>query len=73
MISSENEYRKALEELVHLRSWLARLGNDVGTERKGFTVASVQRMMSRLRREVADYESAKAGDAGIDRRAESQN
>ena len=78
MISSKSEYQKAREEIEHLKGWLARLANDVRVQREGFTAASVQKMISRVQQEIADYDpaseptpqglenTAEAGDAGTE-------
>ena len=60
MISSQTEYRKAREEIEHLTRWLSRLENEKATVRKGITVASIRKMISRLQDELAEYEAAGA-------------
>jgi hypothetical protein len=57
VILSQTEYEKAREELDHLGRWLARLETAEETERKGLTVASVRRMISRVEQEIAEYEA----------------
>ncbi len=56
MISSQTEYQKAREELEHLNLWLSQLENGTTTVQKGFTVASIRKMISRLQEELAEYE-----------------
>ncbi len=56
MISSMTEYQKAREELEHLTHWLSRLENEKATTRKGLTVASIRKMISRLQVELSEYE-----------------
>lgn len=60
MISSQTEYQKAREELDHLTRWLSRLENEKVAVRKGLTVASIRKMISRLQDELAEYEAAGA-------------
>ena len=59
MISSEFEYTKAQEELEYLRAWATHLVNDTSTERAGFTLLSVRSMISRVSKEITDYEASK--------------
>ena len=79
MISSQIEYQKAREELEHLNRWLARLETKEGAEFKDLTAASIRKMISRVRDEVAEYEAtippapppseknAGPGDSGAER------
>lgn len=60
MISSQKEYQKAREELEHLTRWLSRLENENAAVRKGLTVASIRKMISRLQDELAEYDTAGA-------------
>ena len=60
MISSQTEYQKAREELEHLTHWLSRLEIEKAVVRKGLTVASIRKMISRLQEELAEYEAAGA-------------
>jgi hypothetical protein len=65
VISSQTEYRKAREELEYLDDWLSRLDRENATERKGFTVASVRKMISQLQDELAEYEAAEATNSPL--------
>jgi hypothetical protein len=79
LISSQTEYQKAREELEDLNRWLVRLETNEGAEFKGLTAASVRKMISRVREEVAEYEAtippvppsseeeAGPGDSGVER------
>ncbi|MGA2059125.1 MAG: hypothetical protein ABSG67_01490 [Thermoguttaceae bacterium] len=58
MISSENEYQKAREEIEHLNRWLTRLETEKGTKFKGLTASSIRKMISRIQEELAKYEAA---------------
>ncbi len=60
MIASKTEYRKAREELDYLTDWLARLDSEEVAERKALTAASVRRMISRVKEEIAEYDAASA-------------
>ncbi len=72
MISSEIEYKKAQEELEYLRAWVARLASDTSTARAGFTVVSVRSMISRVSKEIADYEATMATSEASENVAEEE-
>jgi predicted nuclease with TOPRIM domain len=65
LISSQTEYKKAREELDHLSRWLSRLESENATVRKGLTVASIRKMISRLQDELAEYETAVASNLPV--------
>ena len=85
MTLSKSEYLKAREELEYLKDWLARLAGDTVVQRDGFTAASVQKMISRVQKQIADYEAANVptppglenraelGDAGAEPHSEGRN
>jgi hypothetical protein len=58
LISSLLEYQKAREELEYLVRWLSRLEEERANVNKGFTLASIRKMISRLQEELAEYEAA---------------
>lgn len=58
MIANSSEYRSAEEELRTMEQRLARLQRDRAVASKGFTEAGVQKMVARLRKELADYEES---------------
>ena len=57
MISSETEYQKAREELDYLTRWLARLESSDAPRRKGITCAGIVKKISRIQKEVAEFEA----------------
>jgi hypothetical protein len=56
MISSEMEYQRARGELDYMNQWLLRLEQE--TPRKSLTTASVRKMISRLQKELAEFETS---------------
>ena len=58
MISTTTEYAAAQDQLTHLESWLERLRRDHPLPEKGMVRCGIRKLISRLHKEMADYEGA---------------
>lgn len=58
MISTEQQYESAKEELSHLEEWLSRLQREHPAHSKGLSKAGIRKMIARLHEELAVYEGS---------------